>query len=948
MLLRTGKKSQRFPKILSARAGAGKNSEIAAERNPKKSFIRPKKSGDYENHADNSLLHNLIMRAKLTYENIQAIQKPCAKSGILRVIVLIILLFLLSDLTSAQVYWKQYHIPTNTTTNINYTVTSTLASDFKQGNKGALPENLSSDTSRSFYPLDLINDPNAYPWRMTVKFNGVSGVLIDPYHVLTAGHCVVQNQSFGGVKIYPSYAQQDVPYGFALPEYVYLLSNYQITTASDIAIIKLDRPVGALTGWYGYGYNNSNSFFTGNKFFNPSYPSSGLYNGELMYNSKGVLDYITSDYLYSFRTGIPGMSGSSVFSFVSGSPVSYGILVSSGIKFNKINAGKYDAVTKILTNNTPADFDLIPLKTGVYPWQIKSGTNIDSVEFYVLNYSETSYTANSASANIYISQDSVINSGDLLLQSIPLNNNISAKGTAKIKAAGINTAGMNPGSYWVGVILTGDNNTLNNSTSYRDARRINIDTGTYVRISGTINSTQSGNGISGIRLQGLPGNILTDFSGRYTAFVPIGFSASITPEKEGYLFNPASFSLSNVSSDIEQNLNTSKKSYQVIVNIKSPYSQNSVPGVKAYGLVGEPVSNAGGVIQLSVFHGWSGTVSLVKDGWNISPNTVSYSQLNINKTDNSSAGFLVSGYVYDDNNTVIQNAVINGFPSGVTTNQYGYYSAILDSGWNGTTSVSFNNKIFNPAQRNYSNLSIRAEYQDFHEIIPVYANLKVFLSGAYAVNTDSMYTLLAQRNFLPATPPETLSSKTTPFILKNNNQYTLQTNTSNIVDWIVLEFLDMATLNPVDTVAALLRNDGKIVSTSGYQMIPLDTRITPGNYFVIIRHRNHIAIMSFNTVQVSQNPVLYDFTVSPGKVYGSELKLLKPGLYGMFAGDSNYDGAIDSSDYHLFNLSGISSAYGYNTNDYNTDGYVTAFDFVLSAPNRQAGIIYRISIQIIL
>ena len=857
-------------------------------------------------------------------------------------ILILLILLLLSEGVYAQAYWKQYHIPTNTTTNINYSVISTLSSDFKPGNTGALSPGLSSDTSRNFYPLDLVNDPNAYPWRMTVKFNGVTGVLIDPYHVLTAGHCVSQNQSFGSVKIYPAYALQDAPYGFALPEYVYLLSNYQITTATDMAVIKLDRPLGGLTGWYGYGYNNSSSFFTGNKFFNPSYPSSGLYDGELMYNSKGQFDYVTSDYLYSFRTGIPGMSGSSAISFANGSPVSYGILVSSGIKFNKLNAGRYDAITKILTNNTPADFDLVPLNTGVYPEVIKSGTPADSVVFYVLNYSAENYTANSASAGIYLSQDSIINSGDILLQTISLNNTIGAKGTLKIKSSGFNTAGFNPGYYWVGVILTGDNNISNNTVTYRDARRIKIDTGNYVKISGIINSSQSGNGISGIHMQGFPGNVVTDYSGRYCAYVPAGFTSSITPEKDGYSFSPASFSLNNVTADFVQDLSTSKKSYQVTLNIKSPYLQNSVPGVKAYGLTGEPVSNSSGVIQLNLFHGWSGAVSLVKDGWNISPYTVNYSQLNNNKTDNSSAGFMVSGYVYDNNNAVIQNAAINGFPSAVTTNQYGYYSTILDSGWSGTTSASFSNKTFNPAQRNYSGLSLRSEYQNFNEYIPVYANLKVFLSGAYALNSDSMHTKLAQRNFLPPSPPETLSSKNEPFILKNRTQYSIYTGTSNIVDWVVLEFLEMSTLNPVDTVAALLRNDGKIVATNGYHLIPLDTRISPGNYIVIIRHRNHIAVMSSGAVQVSQNPELYDFTLGPGKVYGSELKLLKSGLYGMFAGDSDYDGAVDSSDYAVYNLSGMNSAYGYNTSDYNNDGYVTAFDFVLFAPNRKAGIISHI------
>jgi V8-like Glu-specific endopeptidase len=860
----------------------------------------------------------------------------------------ITLFLLLSDFASAQLYWKQYHIPTNTTTNINYTITSTIASDYKQGSKGALPENFSADTGRGFYPLDLVNDPNAYPWRMTVKFNGVSGVLIDPYHVLTAGHCVAQNQSFGSVKIYPGYALQDSPYGFALPEYVYLLSNYQISSATDIAIIKLDRPLGSLTGWCGYGYNNSSSFFTGNKFFNPSYPSAGLYNGELMYGSKGAADYVTSDYLYSFRTGVSGMSGSPEFTFLNGTPVSFGVLVSSGVKFNRINAGKFDALTKILTNNTPLDFDLVPLFTEVNPEVIHSGSGIDSVSFYVLDYSEASYTGNSANANIYLSQDSVITAGDVLLKTTPVNKDIPAKGTVRISTGGINTAGINPGNYWIGIILTGDNNSANNTTSYRDTRRIRIDTGSFVRISGLVNSTQSFSGISGVRLQGFPGNIVTDFSGNYTAFVPVNFSSVITPEKEGFSFSPQAFTLNNVNSDFTQNLTVSKKSYQVSINIKSPYAQNNVPGVKAYGLTGEPLSNTNGIVQVNLYHGWSGAVSLVKDGWNINPNTVNYTNISAVQNSNVSAGFQISGYVYDNNNTALQNASINGFPGSVTTNQYGYYSTILDSGWNGTTSAMLNNKVFNPAQRNYSGLSVRFEYQDFHEIIPVYANLKVFLSGAYVRGTDSMQTLLAQRTLLPSSPPETLSSKTVPFILKNREQYIIQTGISNIIDWVVIELLDKTTLAPVDTVAALLRNDGKIVSTNGFSLIGFDSRVTQGYYKVIIRHRNHIAVMSADSIQISTNPQLYDLSESPGKVYGSELKLLKTGLYGLFAGDSNYDGTIDSTDFGLFSIAGSGAVYGYAVSDYNLDGYVTAFDFNLFAPNRKAGITTHIITNLIL
>jgi len=106
--------------------------------------------------------------------------------------------------------------------------------------------------------------------------------------------------------------------------------------------------------------------------------------------------------------------------------------------------------------------------------------------------------------------------------------------------------------------------------------------------------------------------------------------------------------------------------------------------------------------------------------------------------------------------------------------------------------------------------------------------------------------------------------------------------------------------------------------------------------------------MSADSIQISTNPQLYDLSESPGKVYGSELKLLKTGLYGLFAGDSNYDGTIDSTDFGLFSIAGSGAVYGYAVSDYNLDGYVTAFDFNLFAPNRKAGITTHIITNLIL
>ena len=218
----------------------------------------------------------------------------------------------------------------------------------------------------------MVNDPNAYPWRIAVKVGDVSGVLIDPYHVLTAGHVIDFSPSFIYNLITPAYNSGNSPYGYARAEKLYLLSNFAQGTATDIGIIKLDRPLGSLVGWCGVGYNNTDSYFTNNNFINPSYPNAGIFDGLQMYNWKGKFDATYPDFIYSFRQGVVGMSGSPAYTKLNSNYVTFGVLISSGIKFNRINASKFDAINKIIDGNTPDEFDMIPISTNIY--QIRKPT----------------------------------------------------------------------------------------------------------------------------------------------------------------------------------------------------------------------------------------------------------------------------------------------------------------------------------------------------------------------------------------------------------------------------------------------------------------------------------------------------------------------------------------------------------------------------------------------
>jgi hypothetical protein len=123
-----------------------------------------------------------------------------------KILLIEILLILSSASALYPQSWIEYNIATGIQTTISYSYISTDNSGNTTGNEGALLKNYSSDTSRTFLPNDLVNDPNGYPWRMVVKIGSVTGILIDPYHILTAGHIIEFSPYFAYTVISPAYA----------------------------------------------------------------------------------------------------------------------------------------------------------------------------------------------------------------------------------------------------------------------------------------------------------------------------------------------------------------------------------------------------------------------------------------------------------------------------------------------------------------------------------------------------------------------------------------------------------------------------------------------------------------------------------------------------------------------------------------------------------------------
>jgi hypothetical protein len=835
--------------------------------------------------------------------------------------------------------WKRYDVHTGQITDIPFNYTSTASSNNKPGNKGILPENLSGDTSRAFFPLDIINDPNAYPWRTIVKFGGTSAVLIDAYHVLTAGHAVEFNSYYGTIPFIPGYQDGSYPYKYAYAEYIYLPSDYSVGSAKDYAIIKLDRPIGALSGWYGFGYNNDNSFFQNRTFNNPCYPNASPYNGEYLFNWKGIFNSVGADYFISSRVGAAGMSGSPAYTNLNNDNIVYGIVTNYGIKYNRITSNKFDAINKIVEINTPAQFDLIPLNFNVSPKIVKSGNALDSFSFVLHNYSNENKSNANITVNVYLSADQQITTSDELIATYNYQKSFNAKLsefiTQKISLPVINKT---PGNYYIGIIISGDNNANNNTTGSLDVAPITIATDNYVTIKGRIISSQSNSGVCSVNMNGFPGTVITDYLGNYEAQVTTGWSGTVTPSKSGFDFSNLSTTYTNLTQNTVTNYSSAKKIITVSGYIKSPIAQTPVRNVKMSGLLGEPYSDANGFYSKNVYYGWAGLIIPTKgNNWNFEPYIYNINNITSNNSINFTSGFYILGRCYENSGTPIEGVTLEGFPTNVVTNSSGDYLIFLDSGWTGTVTPNIEGVVFAPSERYYENITNTYDAQDYIEQSAITLNLKVLLAGAMYENSDTMRTVLNYKNYLPLVPPDTLSGGVAPFVYNRKQSdvvtYKFFQYHRDIVDWIIIELRDFSNYCiPVDTIAAFLRKDGKVLSISGDSIITLPIEMPANNYYVIVRHRNHISVMTDNPIYLSSNSELYDFSSTNYLYYGYDAYALSNGKFAMYPGDADRNGIVNIADYQNFQNNSFYAIIGYISTDFNLDGILTGTDFNTFAP----------------
>jgi hypothetical protein len=104
-----------------------------------------------------------------------------------------------------------------------------------------------------------------------------------------------------------------------------------------------------------------------------------------------------------------------------------------------------------------------------------------------------------------------------------------------------------------------------------------------------------------------------------------------------------------------------------------------------------------------------------------------------------------------------------------------------------------------------------------------------------------------------------------------------------------------------------------------------------GNYYIVIKHRNHIETWSALPQSFQTGTVVnYDFTTGSNKAYGNNLKQIGS-FWVLIGGDINQDGFVDPLDYNAFIPQ--FGRDGYINADLNGDNYADGYDLPILYTN---------------
>ncbi len=205
----------------------------------------------------------------------------------------------------------------------------------------------------------------------------------------------------------------------------------------------------------------------------------------------------------------------------------------------------------------------------------------------------------------------------------------------------------------------------------------------------------------------------------------------------------------------------------------------------------------------------------------------------------------------------------------------------------------------------------------------------LWMEGVYDHNSNQLTTLLNQRNLIPTAQPYNQPPWNYP------GSETMSNMPLQSVDWVKVSFrTNPSKSSEVLTTAALLQEDGCLV----FPEPSFFPESLGSSFYIVVEHRNHIAVMSPTAINVNQGALTYDFRDGDSYSNGGQgQKQIAAGVWAMFAGDGD-----QLQDINGYDINGIDNASWtpqnggfnvYGNSDYNLDGDVSGMDKILWSAN---------------
>jgi V8-like Glu-specific endopeptidase len=316
-----------------------------------------------------------------------------------------------------------------------------------------------------------------------------TGTLIDPGIVITAGRCVY-NSTLGAwadeVRVIPAYEDGSEPFGYASATNLWAFDEYTSGGSGNYNIgwIKLDRPVGALTGWHDIDWGDD-QFVQLSIFNNPGYPRTG-FNQEFMFNRSGRFTTVNTERLVH-TAEVANMKGSPALNLQDLTVYAIESHTVSGTDsaYARLTQTKVAQIQGDIANNTPTAVDLVPLKFRMpVTGGLVAGTWPTSESFVLHNYSTASAASgHNVTLKAYLSAgDDTIEDTDTLLATGSFQIQGDLDGRKNFVVPNINWNGAPaipldtpPGDYSLGIILDeADAVPANNATHGWDTTSVQI------------------------------------------------------------------------------------------------------------------------------------------------------------------------------------------------------------------------------------------------------------------------------------------------------------------------------------------------------------------------------------------------------------------------------------------------------------------------------------------